>query len=115
MVSEELIDEVRRIEEAQKPYWRPLRYVDGMVAVCMQPFDEDDYDHSRYMTSRKFGTEESCLDFIREVLGKSSCSKSLLKGKIKSHIEHYGGEMSPNDRLMLYHAISQEINHAGGE
>ena len=40
---------------------------DGTIdIVCMQDFDECDYDHSRYLTTQKFDTEEEASQFLRD-------------------------------------------------
>lgn len=44
------------------PYYRLYRAADGKIkAVCMQWFDEGDYDESRFFTDTKYDTEEEAL------------------------------------------------------
>lgn len=60
-VSPETLAEVRAAEEADKPYWRIFLTQDFEVkAVCLQPFDEQDYDQASFLSEVKYPTEEGC-------------------------------------------------------
>lgn len=65
VVSQETIDETRRVSEANAPYWRPIRKEDGTPTVaCMQPYDEFDYDQNKFMTEGGFPSEEEAWRWI---------------------------------------------------
>ena len=49
-------------------YWRPyITNEKELVSICMQWFDEYDYDHSRYFNDTKYNTEEECQDLCDKV------------------------------------------------
>jgi len=58
--------------------------------VTMQDFDEFDYDEKRYITHRKFGSEEEVLDFCKDIVHSS---------KIPEHI-----------RTLIQRLLEQNVN-----
>lgn len=57
---QDTLDELRTFEEANKPYYRLfIDRDDKPVVVCLQPFDEADYDQSRFINKKRYETEEA--------------------------------------------------------
>lgn len=57
---EDSIAEIKAFEEANKPYYRILANdeEETLEVVELQPFDEDGYDQSKFMTTKHYETEE---------------------------------------------------------
>lgn len=54
---QDTLNEVKALEEANKPYYRLFVDRDEKpVVVCLQPFDEADYDQSRFINGRRYET-----------------------------------------------------------
>lgn len=54
-IPSDALAEVRAMGEVNRPYWRVLLTSDEpvrFVAVCLQPFDEPDYPHERFLADR---------------------------------------------------------------
>ena len=50
-------------------YWRPLLTQENKLEpVCMQSFDEDDYEHNRYFNDIKYFSEEECQKLCDTVI-----------------------------------------------
>jgi hypothetical protein len=60
-------------------YWRPYITNDGVVAVCMQWFDEYDYDSSRYYNDKKYKTEKKCQKKCDKIIKKFNVTNIKLK------------------------------------
>lgn len=46
-------------------YYRILRDDDNVLhVVCLQDFDEKDYDQSRFVFNRRFGSEEEAMEVV---------------------------------------------------
>ena len=59
MSFEDSIAEIKAFEEANKPYYRILAddVEKTLEVVELQPFDEDDYDQSKFVTIKHYETE----------------------------------------------------------
>lgn len=58
---DEMMMEVRAVSEANRPYWRVILAYDEprFVVACLQPFDEYDYDQSRFLTDAIYDEQEA--------------------------------------------------------
>lgn len=57
---EDSIAEIKAFEESNKPYYRILadNVEETLEVVELQPFDEDGYDQSKFVTIKHYETEE---------------------------------------------------------
>lgn len=55
------IEEVRAVSHANRPYWRVMLDPDEprFVVVCLQPWDESDYNQPRFLTDRIYDEAEA--------------------------------------------------------
>jgi hypothetical protein len=54
-------------EDPDGLYYRPLLRPSGKVAICeMQWFDEMDYDQTKFLTEKKFSTDEQARQWVRD-------------------------------------------------
>ena len=60
------IEEMRALEEADKPYWRIIMNNEGTeyVVACLQPFDESHYDPRRFLNTIRYETEQQAEEGI---------------------------------------------------
>jgi hypothetical protein len=60
MISDDSIAEIKAFEEANKPYYRIFAddAKESLEVVELQPFDEDGYDQSKFITTERYETEE---------------------------------------------------------
>ena len=50
-------------------YYRVIKAKSGRInVVCLQDFDEIDYDQRQFLTKEKFDMEEEAQDFINSVI-----------------------------------------------
>lgn len=50
---------------------------DEISIVCLQDFDEDDYDQERFLSSTKFDTDEDAVKFVQQIAQKNLVFKNL--------------------------------------
>lgn len=57
----DILAEVRRVSEANRPYWRVMLAHDEprFVVACLQPIDEHDYDRDRFLTDAIYDEAEA--------------------------------------------------------
>lgn len=59
------LNEVKALEEANKPYYRLFDGSSkGPVVVCLQPFDEADYDQSKFINGKHYETEDAAEEAL---------------------------------------------------
>ena len=64
---QEAIKEVRQVAENHKPYYKPFITIKGeVIIVCLQPFDELDYNQKAFLTDEHFETEIDTFEWIEK-------------------------------------------------
>lgn len=53
-------------------YWRPYITNNGIESICMQWFDECDYNKNRYYNDKKYNTKEKCENKCNKIMRKIS-------------------------------------------
>jgi hypothetical protein len=80
LVSQSTIDEMRAMAEANKEYYRLfVDRDDNPCVVCLQPFDEDDYDQKRFINEDRYETEEEAEDALIALKAKAGIPLSNLE------------------------------------
>lgn len=69
-------------------YWRILLTNDDIHIVCMQWFDETDYDQNKFLSKEKFESEEKATEFVREI----SESGRSFPDKVKNALNDFLGD-----------------------
>lgn len=66
MISEETIEEVKRIANELRPYYRIMLRKGELIICQLQPDDEFDYDESEWITEHKFYDVEE--NYVEEII-----------------------------------------------
>lgn len=48
-------------------YWKIMATKEGLKAICLQDFDEKDYDQTKFLSQYKFQSEEDAQGFIQDI------------------------------------------------
>jgi hypothetical protein len=75
---QDTIDEIKALEEANKPYYRLFVDRDEKpIIVCLQPFDECGYDQSRFINKRQYETEVAAEKALFALMVRASVPLSI--------------------------------------
>lgn len=89
IASQSTINEIKAFAEADKEYYRLfVNRDDEPCVVCMQWFDEYDYDQTRFINGKKYETEEQAENALLSLKIKANMPlTNLEKLRIASLLE----------------------------
>ena len=92
-ISDSTIAEIQALEEANKPYWRLfVDRDDEPCVVCLQPFDEHDYDQKRFINQIRYGSSEQAEDALSALKLKADMPPSNLDRLKIASLREEGGK-----------------------